>query len=122
MLVFIEYFDLCNIMFVCQDWGGVLGLILLMEMLDCFKWLVIMNIGLMVGFVDSLVFEEWKVDIVINDDVLVEFVMQKYELVILDVEVIVYVVFFFDQIYKVGVCMFFKFIVKIVDVLGVEIL
>ncbi|MEM8951443.1 MAG: alpha/beta fold hydrolase, partial [Pseudomonadota bacterium] len=41
MLAFIRHLDLRNITLVCQDWGGVLGLTLPMEMPDRFKRLLI---------------------------------------------------------------------------------
>ena len=43
VLSFIKYLDLKNIAIVCQDWGGILGLTLPMEMPDRFTRLLIMN-------------------------------------------------------------------------------
>ncbi len=43
VLSFIKYLDLKNIALVCQDWGGILGLTLPMEMPDRFTRLLIMN-------------------------------------------------------------------------------
>ena len=45
MLRLIEHLDLQNITLVVQDWGGVLGLTLPIDMPDRFKRLVIMNTG-----------------------------------------------------------------------------
>jgi len=43
VISFIKYLDLKNIALVCQDWGGILGLTLPMEMPDRFTRLLIMN-------------------------------------------------------------------------------
>jgi pimeloyl-ACP methyl ester carboxylesterase len=121
MLAFIRNLDLRNITQVCQDWGGVLGLTLPMEMPKRFKRLWIMNTGLMVGPVKSPAFEEWKADIVSNPDVPVAFVMQKNEPVINDAEAAAYAAPFPDQRYKAGVRMFPKLIAKTTDAPGVAI-
>lgn len=42
----IEHLDLRNIMLVCHDWGGILGLTLPMDLGDRFTRLLIMNTGL----------------------------------------------------------------------------
>jgi haloalkane dehalogenase len=46
---FIEALDLRRITLVCQDWGGLIGLPLAVEMADRFAALVIMNTGLPTG-------------------------------------------------------------------------
>ncbi|MEM0990629.1 MAG: haloalkane dehalogenase [Pseudomonadota bacterium] len=120
MLAFIERLDLQNITLVCQDWGGVLGLTLPMEMPDRFKRLLIMNTGLMAGPVDSPAFEEWKADILSNPDVPVAFVMQKNEPIINDAEAAAYEAPFPDQRYKAGVRQFPKLIAKTMDAPGVD--
>ena len=119
MLALIEHLDLKNITLVCQDWGGVLGLTLPMEMPDRYKRLLVMNTGLMLGPVDSPAFEEWKSDIVTNPDVPVEFVMQKNEPIINDTEAAAYAAPFPDQRYKAGVRKFPKLIATSMDAPGV---
>ncbi len=119
MLAFIRRLDLRNITLVCQDWGGVLGLTLPMEMPDRFNRLLIMNTGLMAGPVNSPAFEEWKADIITNPDVPVAFVMQKYEPAINDAEAAAYTAPFPDQRYKAGVRMFPRLIAKTEDAPGV---
>jgi pimeloyl-ACP methyl ester carboxylesterase len=49
LIEFIQYLDLQNITLVCQDWGGVLGLTLPMEMPERFSRLLIMNTALSTG-------------------------------------------------------------------------
>ena len=60
MLAFIEKLDLRNVTLVVQDWGGILGLTLPMDMVDRFSRLIVMNTALPVG--DSLGsgFQGWK--------------------------------------------------------------
>ena len=43
LIAFIEYLDLKNITLVCQDWGGILGLTLPMDMTDRFSRMLIMK-------------------------------------------------------------------------------
>jgi len=45
----IEHLDLKNIILVCQDWGGFLGLTLPMDMQDRFKKVIAMNTGIATG-------------------------------------------------------------------------
>ena len=60
MLVsFIERLDLRNIMLVCQDWGGLLGLTLPQAMPERFTRLLVMNTGLGTGKVTEG-FRQWR--------------------------------------------------------------
>lgn len=49
LLRFIEELDLRDITLVCQDWGGLLGLTLPMDMADRFSRLIVMNTALGTG-------------------------------------------------------------------------
>ncbi len=49
LLEFVERLDLCNIVLVVQDWGGLLGLTLPMEAPDRYKGLLVMNTTLATG-------------------------------------------------------------------------
>jgi haloalkane dehalogenase/tRNA(adenine34) deaminase len=61
LLAFIEYLNLENIILVCQDWGGLLGLTLPMEMPDRITRLLIMNTTLGTGDVQlSEGFLAWR--------------------------------------------------------------
>ncbi|NRA28922.1 MAG: alpha/beta fold hydrolase [Parvularculaceae bacterium] len=119
MLALIERLDLRNITLVCQDWGGVLGLTLPMEMPERFKRLLIMNTGLMAGPVNSPAFEAWKSDITASDDVAVAFIMQKNEPIISDAEAAAYAAPFPDASYKAGVRKFPHLIATSMDTPGV---
>ncbi|WP_305985713.1 haloalkane dehalogenase [Roseibium sp. MMSF_3544] len=119
MLALIERLDLKNITLVVQDWGGVLGLTLPMEMKTRFKRLLIMNTGLMAGPVNSPAFDAWKADIDSSPDVPVRFIMQKNEPVITDLEAEAYEAPFPDQRYKAGVRKFPHLIATTMDAPGV---
>ena len=56
---FVETLDLRNILLVCQDWGGLLGLTLPHEMPDRFTRLLVMNTGLGTGQVTEG-FRQWR--------------------------------------------------------------
>lgn len=56
----IEHLDLRNITLVCQDWGGILGLTIPMDMPDRFKRLLVMNTAIPIGGPVSDGFLKWK--------------------------------------------------------------
>ena len=49
LMAFIEHLELSNIVLVCQDWGGLLGLTLPMDLPDRFSRLLVMNTALGTG-------------------------------------------------------------------------
>lgn len=59
LLRFIERLDLRNVMLVCQDWGGLLGLTLPQAMPERFTRLLAMNTGLGTGQVTEG-FRQWR--------------------------------------------------------------
>ncbi|HWK82238.1 MAG TPA: haloalkane dehalogenase [Caldimonas sp.] len=59
LLRFVERLDLRDILLVCQDWGGLLGLTLPQEMSDRFTRLLVMNTGLGTGQVTEG-FRQWR--------------------------------------------------------------
>lgn len=69
LISFIEYLELRNITLVCQDWGGILGLTLPMEMTDRFSRLLIMNTTLGTGDMQlSKGFLDWRAWVRKNPD------------------------------------------------------
>ena len=56
----IEHLDLRNITLVCQDWGGILGLTIPMDMPHRFKRLLVMNTAIPIGEPLSEGFAKWK--------------------------------------------------------------
>ncbi len=59
-LRFVERLDLRNITLVCQDWGGLLGLTLPVDMPERFKRLLVMNTAIPVGHSLGDGFAGWK--------------------------------------------------------------
>ena len=59
LLAFVERLDLRNVMLVCQDWGGLLGLTLPQAMPGRFTRLLVMNTGLGTGQVTEG-FRQWR--------------------------------------------------------------
>jgi haloalkane dehalogenase len=59
LLQFVDRLDLHNIMLVCQDWGGLLGLTLLHQMPQRFTRLLVMNTALSTGQVTEG-FRQWR--------------------------------------------------------------
>jgi pimeloyl-ACP methyl ester carboxylesterase len=69
LISLIEHLELTNITLVCQDWGGILGLTLPMDMIDIFSRLLIMNTTLGTGDVQlSKGFFEWRAWVRKNPD------------------------------------------------------
>ena len=69
LISFIEHLELTNITLVCQDWGGILGLTLPMDMIDIFSRLLIMNTTLGTGDVQlSKGFLDWRAWVRKNPD------------------------------------------------------
>ena len=120
MLALIERLDLRNITLVVQDWGGVLGLTLPMEMPERFKRLLIMNTGLMAGPVDMPAFDAWQADIDSDQDVPIAFIMQKNEPSISAAGAAAYAAPFPDSSYKAGVRKFPHLIARTMDAPGVD--
>jgi len=60
LLRLIERLDLRNVALVCQDWGGILGLTLPMDMPERFTRLLVMNTALPIGQPVSEGFAGWK--------------------------------------------------------------
>ncbi|MGH1340268.1 MAG: haloalkane dehalogenase [Nannocystales bacterium] len=60
LLQAIERLNLRRVTLVCQDWGGLLGLTIPMEMPDRFNRLIVMNTALAVGAEPGPGFMEWR--------------------------------------------------------------
>lgn len=121
MLALIRHLDLQNVTLVCQDWGGILGLTLPMEMPDRFSRLLVMNTALMAGPANSPAFDRWKEHITSDPDVPLAEIMQTYEPSISDAEAAAYAAPFPDQRFKAGVRRFPNMVALTDDAEGVEI-
>ena len=77
LITLIEKLDLENITLVCQDWGGVLGLTIPMEMPNRFKRLLIMNTGFGTGKVNEA-FLKWRTFNQSHPDLDISALMKKW--------------------------------------------
>ena len=103
LLQLIERLDLRNITLVVQDWGGLLGLTLPMEMPERFKRLLAMNTTLAVGASPGAGFDGWKAYVKANPDLNVAALMKRGTPVLSDAEAAAYGAPFPDATYKAGV-------------------
>lgn len=104
LIAFIEILDLKNITLVCQDWGGILGLTLPMDMPDRFSRLLVMNTTLGTGDVPlSEGFIAWKTWVRNNPDMAVGKLMGRSCPHLTDKEIIAYDAPFPNAGYKAGV-------------------
>ncbi len=121
LLRFIERLDLKNITLVVQDWGGLLGLTLPMEMPSRFSRLLVMNTTLAVGETPGAGFDGWKAYVKANPDLKVGALMKRSTPGLSDAEAAAYDAPFPDQRYKAGVRRFPELVMVSPDMEGVEV-
>jgi pimeloyl-ACP methyl ester carboxylesterase len=100
---FIERLDLRGITLVCQDWGGILGLTLPMDMPERFRRLIVMNTALATGEPAGKGFEAWKAYNASQHDLAIGALMQRAVKGISAEEAAAYDAPFPDARYKAGV-------------------
>ena len=104
LMAFIEQLDLSNVILVCQDWGGLLGLTLPMDLPDRISRLVIMNTALGTGDVKlSKGFIAWRKFVQDTPNFNVGQLMKRSCPILSDAEVAAYDAPFPDDQYKAGV-------------------
>lgn len=103
MLALIERLDLKNITLVVQDWGGLLGLTLPMEMPERFSRLIVMNTAIAVGKSPGEGFLAWKAYVAANPDLDVAGLMKRAVPNLSDAEANAYGAPFPDITFKAGV-------------------
>lgn len=104
LLRFIERLDLRNLTLVCQDWGGLLGLTLPMDMPGRFKRLLVMNTAFATGDMPlGKGFLEWRAWVAQNPDLDVAKLMARACPRLSDEESAAYGAPFPDVHYKSGV-------------------
>ncbi len=122
MLVrFIERLDLRNITLVCQDWGGLLGLTLPMDMPGRFSRLIVMNTALGTG--DRPLgkgFEDWRAYCGSTHDLPVGPLFKRSTSKMTDAEAAAYDAPFPDGRYKAGVRRFPQLVPDRPDAPGAE--
>jgi haloalkane dehalogenase/tRNA(adenine34) deaminase len=102
MLAVVDALDLRNVMLVCQDWGGLIGLTLPMVREDRFTRLLVMNTGLGTGTVTEG-FLKWRAYNRTQHDLAVGKLMQRGCAGMSDAEAAAYDAPFPDARHKAGV-------------------
>ena len=120
MLALIERLDLKNITLVVQDWGGLLGLTLPMEMPERFAGLIIMNTALATGVPPSEGFMAWRAYVAANPDLAVGKLMKRSCPELSDTEMAAYDAPFPGVSYKAGVRRFPAMVMTDPDMEGVD--
>jgi len=120
LLRFIERLDLQNITLVCQDWGGLLGLTLPMDMKDRFKRLVVMNTGLAVGMGSGEGFKAWRDYVANTPNLPIGAIMKRATPHLSDAEVAAYDAPFPDDLHKAGARRFPALVMTEPDMDGVN--
>ncbi len=100
MIELIKRLDLSNITLVCQDWGGLLGLTIPMDMPDRFDRLLVMNTAIAVGQSPGAGFEAWRAYSKTQPDLDVATLMQRGTPILSDAEAAAYGAPFPDISYK----------------------
>jgi pimeloyl-ACP methyl ester carboxylesterase len=121
LLAFVRALDLKNITLVCQDWGGLLGLTLPMEMPERFARLIVMNTGLGTGQSPGPGFDAWKAFNASNPDLDIASLMQRSTEGMTDAEAAAYAAPFPGPEYKGGVRRFPELVMVSPEMEGVEV-
>lgn len=119
---FVERLDLRHVTLVCQDWGGILGLTLPMDMPERFGRLLVMNTALPTGeFPPTPGFRAWKAYMAANPDLDVAALMKRSAPSLTDAEAAAYAAPFPDGRYKTGVRRFPELVPTSPDMPGADI-
>ena len=119
---FIERLDLRNITLVCQDWGGLLGLTMPMDMPGRFARLLVMNTALATGDIPmGAGFLAWRAFVAANPDLDVAALMSRAAGILSVEECAAYTAPFPDARYKAGVRRFPQIVPDNADAEGAEL-
>jgi haloalkane dehalogenase len=122
LIAFIHYLNLKNLTLVCQDWGGILGLTLPMDMPDRFSRLLVMNTTLGTGDVElTLGFLEWRAWVAKTPDLSAGRLLKQTCPHLSEREAAAYDAPFPDIKYKAGVRRFPQLVPDRPDVPGAEL-
>lgn len=121
LLRFIERLDLRNVTLVVQDWGGLLGLTLPVEVPERFARLLVMNTTLAAGQTPGAGFDGWKAYVKANPDLKVGALMKRSTPILSDAEAAAYDAPFPDVRYKAGVRRFPELVMVSPEMEGVAI-
>lgn len=121
LLGFVEALELKNITLVCQDWGGILGLTLPMDMPDRFSRLLVMNTTIPQGQSAGEGFDNWRAFNRSQPDLDIAALMSRAVAGLTPAEAAAYEAPFPDARYKAGVRRFPELVMTDPDMEGVEI-
>ncbi len=121
MIALIERLDLQNITLVVQDWGGVLGLTLPMDMPDRIKRLLVMNTAIATGISAGKGFDDWRAYCKANPDLNIAALMARSCSVLSEAEAAAYGAPFPDVTYKAGVRRFPEMVMTEPGMEGVDL-
>jgi pimeloyl-ACP methyl ester carboxylesterase len=121
LLRFVERLNLTNVTLVVQDWGGLLGLTLPMEMPERFSRLLVMNTTLAVGASPGPGFDGWKAYAKANPDLPAGALMKRSTPILSDAEAAAYDAPFPDIRYKAGARRFPELVMVSPEMEGVDI-
>lgn len=121
MLALVRALDLRGITLVVQDWGGLLGLTLPIEMPDRFDRLIVMNTGLALGASPGPGFEAWKAFNRSQPDLDIAALMSRASPILTPEECAAYAAPFPDRSYKAGVRRFPELVMVSPEMEGVDI-
>lgn len=120
LLRFVETLDLQNVTLVCQDWGGLLGLTLPMDMKSRFNRLIVMNTALGLGTGASEGFNAWRDYVANTPNLPVGAILKRATPHLNDAEVAAYDAPFPDDEHKAGARRFPALVMTEPDMEGVN--
>ena len=120
MIELIEKLDLSNITLVCQDWGGILGLTIPMDMSERFERLLVMNTAIPTGRSLGEGFDAWRAYNRTQPDMDVAALMKRSTPILNDAEADAYGAPFPDAAHKAGVRRFPELVMTAPDMEGVK--
>ncbi len=121
LLRFIERLDITNITLVCQDWGGLLGLTLPLDMPERFARLIVMNTAIPTGADPGPGFLQWKKFVADRPDFDITRLMSRGNPELSPEELAAYVAPFPDDRYRAGVRRFPAIVPITPDMEGADI-
>lgn len=120
MIELIKRLDLKHVTLVCQDWGGILGLTIPMDMPERFDRLLVMNTAIPVGVSPGEGFDSWRAYNRSQPDMDVTALMKRGTTILSDAEAAAYGAPFPDISYKAGVRRFPELVMTDPGMEGVE--
>ena len=119
LMAFIAALDLRNVVLVCQDWGGILGLTIPPAMPDRFTRLLVMNTTIPLGESQGPGFDAWRAFNRSRWDLDIPALMRRSDPIITEAEAAAYGAPFPDARHKAGVRRFPELVMTAPDMEGV---